>query len=112
MYRVKKSIEFAASHQIRFASGAIEPLHGHNWTATIYCESEELDPDGFVVDFCAIEKFILDNLDHRDLNEVLSFNPTTENLARWICEHIPHCCRVDLVECKGSEASYFKVVAR
>ncbi len=107
MFRVKKTIEVAASHKLYFKSAGVwEPLHGHNWKITVYCESEELDEDGFVVDFCKIEEFLKEKLDHRDLNEALDFNPTTELLAKWICENIDHCYRVDVVECSGNEASY------
>ena len=56
--------------------------------------------------FCEIERRICGALDHRDLNEVLPFNPTTENLARWICEQIPQCYKVEVEECPGNEASY------
>lgn len=109
MFQVKKTLEFAASHSLSFSSTAqTEPLHGHNWRATIYCQSEELDADGFVVDFCEIERLIMSKLDHQRLNDVLDFNPSTEAVARWICEQIPSCYRVDLVECEGNEASYWK----
>lgn len=107
MYRIKKTLEFAASHRLSFsASGCSEPLHGHNWQVCVYCESEELDQDGLVVDFLEIERRIHGYLDHQDLNEMLPFNPSAENLARWICEQIPHCYRVDVVESQGNEASY------
>ena len=62
--------------------------------------------DGLLVDFLDIEKRIHDYLDHGNLNDLLPFNPTTENLARWICEQVPHCYRVDVKECEGNEASY------
>ena len=78
------------------------------WKITVWCAAEELDADGMVVDFVEIEHRLLDALDHRDLNEVLPFNPTTENLARWICERIPHCYKVEVEESPGNEASYEK----
>ena len=109
MYRVKKTMTVAASHHISFAGGTLtEPDHGHNWKITVYCEAEQLDADGMVVDFCEIEHRICGTLDHRDLNEVLPCNPTTENLARWICEQIPQCYKVEVEECPGNEASFEK----
>lgn len=107
MYRVKKSLEISASHSLYFKScDCWEPMHGHNWKISVYCQSEELDEDGFVVDFVAIEKFIHKALDHQHLNDVMDCNPSTENLARWICERVDKCYRVDVVECSGNEASY------
>ena len=47
MYKVKKTLEVAASHRISFAGGTqTEPLHGHNWRITVYCATQELDADG------------------------------------------------------------------
>ena len=109
MYKVRKTLSLSASHHISFAGGTqTEPDHGHNWKITVWCAAEELDADGMVVDFVEIEHRLLDALDHRDLNEVLPFNPTTENLARWICERIPHCYKVEVEESPGNEASYEK----
>ena len=109
MYRVKNTMSVSASHRISFAGGTqTEPLHGHNWKITVYCAAEELDADGMVVDFLDIERRICGVLDHGDLNELLPFNPTTENLARWICEQIPQCYKVEVEESPGNEASYEK----
>ena len=44
--------------------------------------------------------------DHANLNEVVPFNPTAENIARWICENVPNCYRVDVQESEGNTASY------
>lgn len=109
MYRVKKTMEIAASHRLYFsATGESEALHGHNWLITVYCESETLDRDGMVVNFLDIEAKIHDYLDHGDLNALLTCNPTTENLAKWVCDRVDKCYRVDVVECEGNEASYEK----
>jgi|GEM_PF-2662028 len=50
-------------------------------------------------DHVEIESRIAEALDHKDLGEVLDCNPSTENLARWICERVDKCYRVDVVEC-------------
>ena len=107
MYRVKKTMEVAASHDISFAGGTqTEPVHGHNWKITVYCAAEELDADGMVVDFKLIKERVIDRIDHRNLNEVLPFNPTAENLARWICGEIPHCYKVTVKETEDNTATY------
>jgi 6-pyruvoyltetrahydropterin/6-carboxytetrahydropterin synthase len=59
-----------------------------------------------VVDFTSIKQIIKSKLDHTNLNEVLPFNPTAENIARWVCDQIPECYRVDVQESEGNTASY------
>ena len=51
---------------------------------------------------------ITDALDHKCLNDVLPVNPTAENMARWICDRIDNCFRVDVQESEGNTASYEK----
>ena len=61
-----------------------------------------------VTDFSLIKKLIHEKLDHKNLNEILPFNPTAENIARWICDQIPFCFRVEVQESEGNIAIYEK----
>lgn len=109
MYYVKKTMEISAAHRLQLDyESKCTQLHGHNWVITVHCRAEELNEDGMVVDFTLIKRTIKQRLDHQVLNDVLPFNPTAENIARWICEQIPHCYRVDVQESKGNMASYEK----
>ena len=81
---------------------------GHNWIVTIYCRAKELNEDGMVTDFSHIKQLVKDRLDHKNLNEVLPFNPTAENIARWVCEQVPHCFKVEVQESEGNTAIYEK----
>ena len=67
---------------------------------------EELNEDGMVTDFSHIKQLVKDRLDHKNLNEVLPFNPTAENIARWVCEQVPHCFKVEVQESEGNTAIY------
>jgi 6-pyruvoyltetrahydropterin/6-carboxytetrahydropterin synthase len=59
-----------------------------------------------VVDFTEIKQKIHGKLDHHHLNDVLDFNPTAENIARWITEQIPTCYKADVQESEGNTATY------
>ena len=107
MYTVIKRMEVSAAHSLSLGyPSKCTSLHGHNWIITVHCRSRQLNADGMVVDFTRIKEAIQSHLDHQNLNDLLPFNPSTENLARWICEQVPHCYRVDVKECEGNEASY------
>ena len=107
MYYVKKRLEISASHSLSLSyASKCQNLHGHNWIVTVFCRAEELNPDGMVTDFSHIKQQIAERLDHRNLNEVLPFNPTAENIARWICDTVPNCYRVEVQESEGNMAAY------
>ncbi|MBQ8051009.1 MAG: 6-carboxytetrahydropterin synthase [Bacteroidaceae bacterium] len=107
MYYIKKTLEVSASHQLTLSyESKCQQLHGHNWIITIHCKSRELNRDGMVADFTQVKDLIRDRLDHANLNDVLPFNPTAENIARWVCDQIPQAYRVDVVESQNNQASY------
>jgi 6-pyruvoyltetrahydropterin/6-carboxytetrahydropterin synthase len=109
MYYVKKTMEISAAHRLTLDyESKCTQLHGHNWLITVYCKSAELNANGMVVDFTIIKQMIKDRLDHQVLNDVLPCNPTAENIARWICEQIPHCSKVEVQESRGNVAIYEK----
>ncbi len=90
MYEVKIKADFSAAHNLREVGGKCESLHGHNFIVEVAVESESLDEGEMVIDFRLLKsktKAILENLDHRYLNELPFFaqiNPTSENLATYI----------------------------
>ena len=59
-----------------------------------------------VVDFKHIKNIVADALDHQYINDVIKCNPTAENIARWICEKVPHCIKVSVQESEGNVAVY------
>lgn len=107
MYYVTKRIEISASHRLNLDyESKCTNLHGHNWIITVHCRARELDRNGMVTDFTDIKNTVMGRLDHAYLNDVVPFNPTAENLARWICENVANCYRVDIQESEGNVASY------
>ena len=51
----------------------------------------------------------MNKLDLHLINDVLAdLNPTAENMAKWICDHIPYCIRVSVQETEGNVATYEK----
>ena len=89
-----KEFTFESAHRLPAVPGSHKcgRLHGHSYKATVHIKGD-IDPDkGWVADFAEIKVVmgpIIDQLDHRYLNEVEGLdNPTVENVARWIWERL------------------------
>src|SRR5438128_10313405 len=94
MWEISQETCVAAAHQLRFAPGEGERLHGHNRRIKAVVRARELDKSGWVVDFNRLGKVLRDLVEpyeHVFLNEVPPFddlNPTAENLARVVADHL------------------------
>lgn len=100
-------MEVAACHKLSLSyESKCSNIHGHNWIITVYCKAETLNADGMIIDFKHIKELIHDKLDHGFLNEILPFNPTAENMARWVVEQIPQCYKATVQESEGNIAAY------
>ena len=122
MYEVTIKTGFAAAHQLRLYDGKYENLHGHNWTAQVTVEADELDPIGVGIDFVKLKAMVeknLSELDYHNINEVPPFdeqNPSAENIARWLFLKLKaevntsstRVKRVEIFEMEGCGASYFE----
>jgi 6-pyruvoyltetrahydropterin/6-carboxytetrahydropterin synthase len=67
-------------------------LHGHSFRIEIWLQGKVDDASGWVMDFADVSEVfrpIYQQLDHHYLNEIEGlFNPTSENLARWIWDQL------------------------
>ncbi|MBR1386970.1 MAG: 6-carboxytetrahydropterin synthase [Alloprevotella sp.] len=107
MYYIEKQLEISFAHKLNLNyESKCTNLHGHNAIIRIYCKAEQLDANGMVTDFSVISQRIKDALDHKYMNELFPFNPTAENLARWICEQVPNCYKVSFQESEDNVAVY------
>ena len=122
MYDVTVKTGFSAAHQLRLYDGKYENLHGHNWTAQVTVEADELDRIGVGIDFVKLKAMVekkLSELDYHNINEVPPFdeqNPSAENIARWLFlklkvevnSNSTRVKRVEIYEMEGCGASYFE----
>ena len=108
MYRVQKKLEISGAQNLTLDyDSKCKNLHGHNWIIIIYLESQELDQNGMVLDFTHIKQMISNKLDHKYLNDIFDFNPTAENIAKWICDELGEkCYKVTVQESEGNIAEY------
>jgi 6-pyruvoyltetrahydropterin/6-carboxytetrahydropterin synthase len=85
--------------------------HGHNYEVTLTLTTERLDRFGFVTDFGELRPFrqYLESFDHRRLNDVVDFHPTSELLAHhlgiWFIAHVEPDVHGRLVSVRVSETN-------
>jgi len=120
MYELSIKTHFSAAHHLRGYNGKCADLHGHNWEVEVFVAGKKLNKTGMLVDFSLLKemvKEILCGLDHVDLNQLAPFkttNPTSENIARFVCDQLSAklikagCCvsRVLVRETPETSASY------
>ena len=105
IYSVSKQMEIAGCHRLKLSySSKCENLHGHNWIVTVFLAAKEKNQDGMVYDFAHIKREIHGYLDHGNFNELLSFNPTAENIAEWVVNKFPECYKCIVEESKANFA--------
>lgn len=89
MWTISKTFSFSSGHFLEGlpSDHPCSEQHGHNYEVTITLRSENLNRVGFVQDYrelSAVKEWIDRDLDHKNLNNVLDFNPTAELIAQFI----------------------------
>lgn len=99
MIRITRSYEISCAHHLPLHQGKCRTPHGHNYQVEVTVWADELitsgPSTGMVMDFAELDvqaKFILNGIDHQDLNLVLPEDyqpPTAEHLAQYLFNSIP-----------------------
>ncbi len=94
--------EISCAHRIRNYHGKCKNLHGHNYFVIVEVDSDNLDENGFVMDFAKIKE-IINELDHKTILEkddplierlkdqslfIMNEAPSCENIAKVIAHKI------------------------
>jgi 6-pyruvoyltetrahydropterin/6-carboxytetrahydropterin synthase len=107
MYTIAKEFHFAAAHRLVGLPPEHKSsrLHGHSYRVEVVLSAATLKPPGFVVDYndlAELGEYLDRTFDHRNLNEVVPFATTAENLARhlyeWCAQHWPQTVAVRVSE--------------
>jgi len=107
---VERYHDISCGHRVAGHESKCKHLHGHNYRVWFTCAADKLDSIGRVIDFGIIKKILCEWLeeewDHKmllwDQDELapaliqltpdsivlLPFNPTAENMAEYLLEHI------------------------
>jgi len=101
---IYKEFTFEAAHRLPNVpvGHKCARLHGHSFAVVIHVRGPVGETSGWVMDYSDLTQAfrpLHDRLDHHYLNEIEGLeNPTSENLARWIWEHLkpilPTLCQV------------------
>jgi 6-pyruvoyltetrahydropterin/6-carboxytetrahydropterin synthase len=97
-YTLKIVHNFSAARALRDYEGKCQNTHGHNFKVVVDIKTPEVER-GYALDFYEVKIYLAEitgNLDHQFLNEMEPFtklNPTTENIAKWICQKLQPCLK-------------------
>jgi 6-pyruvoyl-tetrahydropterin synthase len=119
-FEISVAGQFAATHQLRYPDGVLEPAHEHRWHVTVTYGGTALNDVGIVADFDAVRSQLaelLRSLEGQHLNnlpELARPNPSAECVALLVARRLPstlpgaaylRCVAVE--EAPGCVARYF-----
>lgn len=88
MHTISKEFHFSAAHSLPHLppEHPCYRLHGHNYTLEFFFAGEPDPETGFVLDYReldCVKKWIDDELDHRNLDEIIPGYTTIENITEF-----------------------------
>jgi 6-pyruvoyltetrahydropterin/6-carboxytetrahydropterin synthase len=89
VFELTLTTSFSAAHAL-VIKGVREPVHGHDWQVEATVSGHDLDEDGMLCDFHALESILAEVIapfQTADLNAAEPFedvNPSAEEVARYI----------------------------
>jgi|WetSurSiteA1Bulk_404760.scaffolds.fasta_scaffold00030_19 6-pyruvoyltetrahydropterin/6-carboxytetrahydropterin synthase len=139
MFEISKKFSIPVGHRLSQHKGKCKNIHGHNIDVIVTVETDELDHNGMVMDFSNLKKLVndivLDKFDHslllnatdKELFDtlknkfnienliLLAFEPTAENLCRFIYDLLENKLpingrlkSVEIFENETSSAKYYR----
>lgn len=119
MFTIRKEFSCCSSHVLNGLpkEHPCARLHGHNYTIVVELKSDKVNEVGFVYDYRgldAIKAWVDDVMDHHHLNDVFDFNPTAENMAKYIFDLFkptyPQISAVEVSETPKTNARYHEII--
>lgn len=111
-FTISKEFHFSASHQLSHLPEGHQcaRLHGHNYILRVHLTASVLDDVGFVLDYgeLGFVKDIVDAMDHRHLNDMFPFNPTSERICRELFCQIEEHLRFNITN-RTNQITYMAV---
>lgn len=97
MYLLRVRVHFDAAHYLEGYQGDCAKLHGHTWQVEVAYRYPDgalgnnqhghggQPVEGIITDFKVLKASLKALLpDHCCLNDIFDFNPTAENIAKWL----------------------------
>lgn len=85
--RITKVFTFDSAHRLIDYKGKCSNIHGHTYKLEVTVIGIN-DKNGMVVDFHHLDDIVSSEVllivDHKYLNDVFDFNPTSENIVLWM----------------------------
>ena len=88
MFRIEKTIKVSSMHNLNLDyESPCSNQHGHNYTIKVGLVGSKVNHNGMLLDFSHIKKLV-NVFDHDNLNNIMTVNPTAENMCEYLANRI------------------------